>query len=161
MATKLVSKPKVPAKKDRSAAQKIKVATSNLFILDLPADNSDVMADAIIEDIGGQEIINIARTDLLNGQNVTYNVLQNLESTQRQFNANELVKLQQTDDEYFNSFLINLNDFLPNYGTGENGTTVFVDPDTGNLSINTVNVNNNLVLEVEFVSYSEISLTEV
>lgn len=167
----LVVKPVVPTKSNRSAAQKVKVASSNLFILDLPADNTDLMADAIIEDIGAQEIINLTRTDLLNGQNVEYNVLQNLESTQRQFNANELIKLQQTDDEYFNSFVLNLNNFTPEYGTGEyvnnsdvrtsSGEIVFVDIDTGNLVINTVNMSNNLVLEVEFVSYSEISSTDV
>ena len=154
-------KPIVPPKEDRAAKQVVKVATNNLFILDERIDQTDAMADAIIEDIGGQEIINISRNDLLNGQNVTYNVIENLASTQRQFNPNELVKLQSTDAEYFDSFQINLDTFTPNYGTGQGGQIVYVDPDTGSLIINTVNVSSNLVVEVEFVSYSEISSTEV
>jgi hypothetical protein len=157
----VVVKPKVPPKKDISAKQKVKIATSNLFILDQPIDSTDAMADAIIEDIGGQEIINISRTDLLNGQNVTYNVIENLESTQRKFNPNELIKLQATDAEYFGSFQLDLNNFLVDYGTGPSGDSVYVDPDTGDVIINTVNVSNNLVVEVEFVSYQDIASTEV
>lgn len=155
-------KPKVPKvpKKDVSASKKIKVATSNLFITDERLDQTDLIADAILEDIGGQEIINISRNDLLNGQNVTYNVIENLASTQRQFNPNELVKLQATAAEYFDSFSLDLNTFTPNYGTGADGQTAYVDPDTGNIVINTINVSNNLVVEVEFVSYSELSATE-
>jgi hypothetical protein len=158
---KIRVKPHVPPKKDRSKKQKIKVATSNLFIQEQPTDRTDAMADAIIEDIGGQEIINISRTDLLNGQNFTYNVIENLASTQREFNANEFIKLQSTDSEYFNSFQISLNTFTPEYGTGTNGSIVYVDPDTGDVVINTINVSNDLVLEVEFVSYADISSTEV
>lgn len=156
-----LAKPKVPPKADRAASQTVKVASSNLFILEQPIDSTDVMADAIIEDIGGQEIINISRTDLLNGQNVIYNVIENLESTQRQFNANELIKLQQTDNQYFASFPINLNSFIPNYGTGDGGKIVYIDDATGNIVINTLNISNNLVLEVTFVSYSDVSETDV
>lgn len=172
MAKKVLTvKPKVPKKSDRSAKQKIKIASSNLFITDQRDDKTDFIADAIIEDIGGQEIINISRNDLLNGQNITYNVIENLASTQRKFNANELVKLQSTSEDYFESFSLDLNQFTPNYGTGftrdvlgeavPNGKIVYVDPDTGQVIVNTINLSDNLVLEVEFVSYSEISSTDV
>lgn len=165
------AKPAVPPKSDISAKQTVKVATSNLFIFDLPADNTDVMADAILEDIGGQEIINISRTDLLNGQNVTYNVIENLASTQRKFDPNELIKLQQTEKDFFSSFYLDLNDFLPEYGTGkytfgarnltDSGEVVYVDVDTGSVAINTVNLKNNLVLEVEFALHDGISSTTI
>lgn len=162
MAKKVLTvKPKVPKKSDRSAKQKIKIASSNLFITDQRDDKTDFIADAIIEDIGGQEIINISRNDLLNGQNITYNVIENLASTQRKFNANELVKLQSTSEDYFESFSLDLNQFTPNYGTGTNGAIVYVDPNTGQVIVNTINLSDNLVLEVEFVSYSEISSTDV
>lgn len=153
------AKPSVPPKSNISAKQTVKIASSNLFITDERIDKTDLMVDAIIEDIGGQEIINISRNDLLNGQNVTYNVIENLASTQRKFDPNELIKLQATSAEYFDSFTLDLNSFTPNYGTGQNGQIVYVDPDTGNVVINTININNNLVVEVEFVSYSDISST--
>lgn len=158
----LTVKPAIPKKGPAiTKGSKVKVATSNLFITDERMDKTDQIADAIIEDIGGQEIINISRTDLLNGQNVTYNVIENLASTQRAFDPNELVKLQATSTQFFNSFSLDLNVFTPNYGTGDSGQIVYVDPDTGNIIINTVNVVSNLVLEVDFVSYSDISSTEV
>lgn len=175
MAKKVITvKPAIPKKKsgDISAKQKVKVATSNLFVTEQVIDKTDQMADAIIEDIGGQEIINISRNDLLNGQNITYNVIENLESTQRQFNPNELIKLQSTSADFFDTFTLNLDTFTPNYGTGftrdaitgdkiPNGEIVYVDPDNGEVVVNTINLSNNLVLEVEFVSYSEISSTDV
>jgi hypothetical protein len=156
-------KPAIPKKKskDISAKQKVKVATSNLFITEQVIDKTDQMADAIIEDIGGQEIINITRNDLLNGQNVTYNVIENLESTQRQFNPNELIKLQSTSADFFDTFTLNIDNFTPNYGTGNGGEIVYVDENSGEVIVNTINLSNNLVLEVEFVSYSEISSTDV
>jgi hypothetical protein len=164
MAKKVITvKPAIPKKgsSDISAKQKVKVATSNLFITEQVIDKTDQMADAIIEDIGGQEIINISRNDLLNGQNVTYNVIENLESTQRQFNPNELIRLQSTSADFFDTFTLNLDTFTPNYGTGNAGEIVYVDANTGEVIINTINLSNNLVLEVEFVSYSEISSTDV
>lgn len=162
MAKKVLTvKPKVPKKSDKSAKQKVKIASSNLFITDQREDKTDFIADAIIEDIGGQEIINISRNDLLNGQNITYSVIENLASTQRSFNANELVKLQSTSEDFFNAFSLDINTFTPEYGTGEDGEIVYVDADTGQVIINTVNLSSNLVLEVEFVSYSEISSTDV
>lgn len=160
---KLTVKPAIPSKKsgNRSAKQKIKIASSNLFITDQRDDRTDFIADAIIEDIGGQEIINISRNDLLNGQNITYSVIENLASTQRKFNANELVKLQSTSEDYFDAFSLDLNLFTPTYGTGANGEIVYVDSNTGEVIINTINLSDNLVLEVEFVSYSDISSTDV
>lgn len=165
------AKPFVPPKEDISAKQTVKVATSNLYVFDLPADNTDVMADAILEDIGGQEIINISRTDLLNGQNVTYNVIENLASTQRKFDPNELIKLQQTEKDFFSSFYLDLNDYLPEYGTGRytsgamnmtpSGESVYVDIETGQVAINTVNLRNNLILEVEFALHEGISSTTI
>jgi hypothetical protein len=158
---KVLVKPLTPwQKKNKAKSQKVKVATSNYFI-EPSVDNSDAMADAIIEDIGGQEIMNLTRTDLLNGQSVTYNIIENLESTQRQFNPNEILKLQSTDADLFASYQLDLNTFTPEYGTGPSGDIVYVDSNTGELVINTVNIDNDLFLEVEIVSYSDISSTDV
>lgn len=164
----ILVKPHVPPKADRSAKTTVKVATSNLFITSQKIDQTDAMTDAIIEDIGGQELINISRTDLLNGQNITYNVIENLASTQRSFNPNELIKLQSTSTDYFNTFQLDINNFIPDVGTETDpitgdylGGIVYVDSDTGNVIINSLNVYQDLVLEVEFVSYSDIYSTSV
>jgi hypothetical protein len=146
-------------KSDIAEGKKVKVATSNLFVFNTPPERSDVIADAIIEDIGGQEIINLTRTNLVNGQNVTYNVIANLASTQAQFNPNTMIALQGTDASYFGSFPLLVSDFTPEYGTATDidgnytGDTVYVDPDTGQVVINTINLRSGLNIEVEFVTY--------
>jgi len=156
----LAAKPKVPAKKDIAANTSVKVATSNLFVANEVRDKTDYIADAILEDIGGQEIINLTRTDVLNGQNITYSIIANLASTQEKFNPNTMIALQGTDADYFSSFPFFLADFVPEVGTAETidgvltGDTAYVDPKSGDVVVNTINVVNGLRVEVQFIKYS-------
>ena len=48
----------------------IKIATRALVALGSPTLNIEYMTDLIFEDIGGQELINISRGDIINGQNI-------------------------------------------------------------------------------------------
>ena len=50
----------------------IKVATPNLIIQGSELVPIEIMTDLIFEDIGGQEIITITRSDIINGQDVLY-----------------------------------------------------------------------------------------
>jgi hypothetical protein len=158
---KITVKPAVPKKTDRQANVAVKVATSNLFVLEERTDKTDFIADAILEDIGGQELINITRTDILNGQNVTYNIVSNLASLEQKFNPNSMIAMQGTDQQHASLFSFMLGNYIPEFGTAIDvdgaytGETVYVDVETGRVVVNTINVDNNLRVEVEFVTYSE------
>jgi hypothetical protein len=109
----------------------------------------EVMTDLIFEDIGGHELINIARNDIVNGQEVSYQPIKNLSSIQQQYNPNNIVSLQDTADKYFAGFPIKLENKIPNPGTGPNGSYVYLDPFTGNLVIEAVNLENDEQIEIE------------
>jgi hypothetical protein len=107
------------------------------------------MTDLIFENIGGQELINIARNDIINGQQVSYQPIKNLSSIQQQYNPNNILSLQSTSDKYFANFPIKLENKIPNPGTGPNGSYVYLDPTTGNIIIEAINLEIDEQIEVE------------
>jgi LysM repeat protein len=109
----------------------------------------EVMTDLIFENIGGHELINIARNDIINGQQISYQPIKNLSSIQQQYNPNNIVSLQSTSDKYFANFPIKLENKIPNPGTGPNSSYVYVDSTNGNLVIEAVNLEIDEQIEVE------------
>jgi hypothetical protein len=109
----------------------------------------EVMTDLIFENIGGQELINIARNDIINGQQVSYQPIKNLSSIQQQYNPNNIVSLQSTSDKYFANFPIKLENKIPEPGTGPNDAYVYLDSTTGNLVVEAVNLEIDEQIEIE------------
>jgi hypothetical protein len=107
------------------------------------------MTDLIFENIGGQELINIARNDLVNGQNVIYQPIKNLTNLYLQYNPQNILGLQNVDIDYFKKFPILLSSKIPTCGTGPNCEYVYIDSNTGDLVINVVNLLPDERVEVE------------
>lgn len=115
-------------------------------------DNSmsiEIMTDLIFENIGGHELINIARNDIINGQQVSYTPIKNLGLIQQTYNPNNILRLQATSEKYFGNFSIKFEDKIPLVGNGPNGSNVYIDEDTGDLIIEGVNINKDELFEVE------------
>jgi len=109
----------------------------------------EVMTDLIFENIGGHELINIARNDIINGQQVSYQPIKNLSSIQQQYNPNNILSVQATSDKYFSNFPIKLENKIPRLGTGPNGKHIYIDSTNGNLVIEAVNVEEDEQIEIE------------
>jgi len=92
-----------------SITQSIKSATPEIILIDDEALPIEIMTDLIFEDIGGQELIDISRNDIINGETISYQLIKNLSFIQQQYNPNNILSLQQTSDKYFNNFPIKLN----------------------------------------------------
>lgn len=121
----------------------------------------EIMADLLFENIGGQELINIARNDTVNGQPVIYQPIKNLSTVQQQYNPNNIVSLQATSDKYFQNFSIKFEGKVPNVGSGPNGEHVYIDPMTGDLVIEVVNVEEGEQVQVEITSSGTIYEAEL
>jgi hypothetical protein len=139
----------------------VKVATPDILILTEEALTPEVMTDLIFEDIGGQEIISIARNDIVNGQNVVYQPIKNITSLYYQYNPQNILALQKTDKDYFKNFPILLQKHIPECGTGydivdgvqvPNCKHVYVDPITNNLIINVINMLSGQEVEVQIMT---------
>ena len=134
----------------------IKIATPDIILFDEEGIEIEIMADLIFEDIGGQEIINISRNDIVNGQPVFYSPIKNLSRINLQYNSRNLLSLQNTSDTIFNNFAIELSQKIPPVGTGPNGENVYIDPATGNLIIDLINMEAGEQVEVEILELGDV-----
>ena len=143
--------PLTPDTTASSADTGVLAATTNLIITSYDETPLEVMTDLIFEDIGGQEIINISRTDIVNGQDIIYQPIKNLASINYQYNPQNILALQDTSENYFKKFPINAAIKVPTIGTGLNGSTVYIDEATGNLVIELVNIEDDEQVEVQIL----------
>lgn len=129
----------------------VKTAPIDTLLIDQDTIDVDSMIDLIWEDIGGQELINVARNDIVNGQTVSYQPIKNLTTIQQQYNPNNIVSLQNTSDKYFVNFPIKLETKLPGEGNGAgpNGAYVYIETSTGDLIIELIDLQTDEQVEVQ------------
>ena len=129
----------------------VKTAPIDTVLIDTDEIGVDTMIDLIFEDIGGQELINVARNDTINGQTISYKPIKNLSSIQQQYNPNNILSLQNTSDKYFTNFPIKLETRLleEGEGSGPNGSYVYIEDETGDLIIELAGLDVDEQLEVE------------
>jgi hypothetical protein len=141
--------PEVPA---------IKIATPDIMIYNDQSFPVELMTDLIFEDIGGQEIINIARNDTINGQSVLYSPIKNLSSINSENNSNNILGVENTSLSYFKNFPIKLETHTPQVGTGPapDYSIVYIDPKTGNLIINVINMESDEQVEIQILVTGDI-----
>ena len=149
----------------------IKVATSNLFNLGEPPNNPDTLTDLLFEDIGGQDIINVLRTDTVNGISVKNNLISNLANINDKYGSLKIIPLSGSESDRFQAFEIDLLGYIPDiivdlgYTSGQDNSKVtyptgnyssvfpanyYVDS-SGNITFYFVNLNNEQI-EVEFLN---------
>jgi hypothetical protein len=111
----------------------IKSGTPQYVLFDDQVVPYEIMVDLLFEDIGGEELLTIARSDTVNGQEIAYQPFKNLGIIQNQYNPNNIIKLQQTSETFFSNFPIQLNSRIPNVGDGPNGKTVYLNTEALNV----------------------------
>ena len=135
-----------------AAPKPIKTATPDIILFDDSTVPIEVITDLIFENIGGQELINIARSDTVNGQKITYQPIKNLSSLQQQYNPNNILSVSDTANRYFAGFSIKLEDKIPNVANGLNGENVYIDPETGDINIDLINLQGDEQIEIQIVT---------
>jgi hypothetical protein len=126
----------------------IKTATLDIILFDEESVPIDGMFDQIFENIGGQELISITRSDIVNGQKISYQPIKNLSAIQQRYNSNNILSLQQTADKFFAGFSIKLEDKIPEIGNGTDGQNVYLNA-TGDLVIEFININPDEQIETQ------------
>lgn len=143
-----------------STNTQVKTATKDIILFNDAAIPVRLMEDLIFEDIGGEELISIARRDTVNGQKITYQPIKNLSSIEQEYNPNNIISLQATADKYFANFPIKLDNRIPETGTGSNGDYVYIESTTGNLVIEVVNLELDEQVEIQIATNGTIYETE-
>lgn len=93
-------------------------ADPDLILFDESVLPIDIMSDLIFEEIGGQELINISRNDLLNGQRISYTLISNTDKIAQQYGPKNFIKIPGSLGERFKNFAIRLSEKIPSNGTG-------------------------------------------
>ena len=126
-----------------------KTAPIDTILFDDQSISPEIMADLVFEDIGGHELLSISRNDIVNGQTVSYSPIKNLGLVQQRYNPNNILGLQATSDKYFANFAIKFDEKVPLEGNGVNGLNVYIEEATGDLIIETINMNSDEQIEVQ------------
>lgn len=148
--------PNLPIPNASTASNGVLAASKDIFVITDESLPIEIMTDLVFEDIGGQEIINISRSDIVSGQNVIYQPIKNLTLLNYQYNPQNIISLQDTLESYFKKFPIQLDKKIPTVGTGGNNETAYVDSDTGNLIINVINLEKDEQVEVQILNGGDI-----
>lgn len=96
----------------------IKPASPDLIIFEDSVLPVDIMTDLIFEQVGGQEIINVSRHDLLNGQRKGYTLISNTDRIAKEYGSKNFIRISGTLQEKFDNFAIKLGSKVPEQGTG-------------------------------------------
>jgi len=118
----------------------VKQADPDVIILNERPIAPEFLLELLYEDISGVELINISRSDIIDGQQVSYSPIKQLSSLRRRYNPNNIIALPELSSSFFSRFQIELllRGINPPY-FNENGDLV-IEIDT---------VNENEVIEVE------------
>lgn len=143
--------PNLPTLVETKVNDGIKIATPDILIIEEDIVPIEVMSDLLFEDIGAEELINIARHDIVNGQNVIYQPIKNLTGIYLQYNPQNVLSLQNTADKFFKNFSIKFENKIPDVGNGPNGEIIYIDQATGNLIINVINLADDEQVEVQML----------
>jgi hypothetical protein len=132
-------------------ANPVKTSIPGNILFDDDSVPIELMTDLIFENIGGHELINIARNDTVNGQQISYQLIKNLSNIEQQYNPNNILGLQATSNKYFNNFPIKLDQKVPTSPTGPNNTYVYSDIQTGDIIVESVNLDIDEQVEIQIV----------
>jgi len=144
--------PKPPPPPPPPPPVSVKTAPIDTVLFDDESVPIEIITDLLFENIGAHELINISRNDIINGQNVSYNLIKNLSSLQQQYNPNNILGLQSTSNKYFANFSIKFEDKMPEVGNGPNGSYVYLDENTGNIVIEAQNIEVGEEIEIQITS---------
>jgi hypothetical protein len=122
--------------------------------------NSDIDLEAStqlsMDMLGARELVQIVRNDLVKGQGISYSPIKNLSRLAFEYSPEKLVALQGSSRSFFESFPINLNNYVPPSGTGPGNSIVYIDPETGDLVINLQSIGDGYQVEVEILKTGEL-----
>jgi hypothetical protein len=152
-----------------NTTKSVKVATPDIVLFNEDAQSVEAMADLIFENIGGQEIINISRQDIIDGKNVDYSLISNLDKISARYNPKNILNVSGTLEQYFKNFAIRLDLRIPENGTGPDGKYVYIDNsqianetvgidmgiNSGSLVVEVIGMKSNEQVEVQVLNSGE------
>jgi hypothetical protein len=146
--------PNTPGSSEISPTDKqSKPASPDLILLNEEAFPIEVMTELLFEDMASLELLNFARHDTVNGINIKYHQISNLDKIETIYGGAKLIALQNTSEQVFSKYPLKRYSYIPDTTDDPSGfnSQVYLDSD-GNLVIELQNLSNSSQIEVEFQS---------
>lgn len=144
-----------------TSSSEVKASERDSILFDDDSVSIAVMETLVFENIGGHELLNIARRDTINGQKVTYQPIKNLSEIEQKNNPINIINLPSTSDKYFANFPIKIDSKIPETGSGPNGEYLYINSSTGDLVIDVVNLESGEQLEIQIAAGGTIYEAEI
>jgi hypothetical protein len=103
--------PKPPAwitTSDFKEPKGVKQADPDIVIFNTTPISPEFLIETNYEDLSGMELINISRSDIINGASVSYSPIKNLSALRRKYNPNNIISMPELSSSYFSRFGIDL-----------------------------------------------------
>lgn len=157
MAASKPTKPTPAATTSPTITNGIKVATSNLFVLNDIPPSIEATFSLVFESIAASELTAYVKHDMVNGQNIKSEIFTNFSGLLKQYNPLSIIHLNGTSAQQASNFNYHLEDFVPSVGNGSNGEIVYIPSATSaQIIIDSINLTDNERVEVEFVTYDSL-----
>jgi hypothetical protein len=86
----------------------VKQADPDIVLFNDRPISPELLIELLYEDVAGTELINISRSDIIDGQNVVYSPVKQLSSLRRRYNPNNIIGLPELSASFFSRFQIEL-----------------------------------------------------
>jgi hypothetical protein len=140
-----------PAAASGSSKPDTKPATPDLIMITDEAFPVELITDLLFEDIGGTEILNIARHDLVDGAELSYQQISNMSRVTTVSGGANLQSLTQTSEDVFSQFPLKRYQYVPADTDDPSGMNrnVYLNSN-GDLVVELTGVDSSYQLEVSF-----------
>jgi hypothetical protein len=102
-----------PNTQNRQRLDAFKIADPQYILSTDPAATIEEMQNTLWQGIGGHEIISLARRDLVDGKNISYGLISDLQQLFVEYNPKTIASIENASPLYFNSFGIIFDNYLP------------------------------------------------
>ena len=142
----------------------VKIATPQYVTFkndEVNSEDADFLKMIYFEEINGAMLLSLTNNAKLSTESVNYQPIINMAEIQKALDPKNILALQDTSDKYFLNFAIKLNAKVPNVGNGPSGKNVYIDTSTGNLVIESIDLNPGEKIEIETLQNGTIYETDL
>lgn len=121
-----------------------------------------VLEYLLFEQIGGQELLSVSRTDTLNGTNPSYSIISNLVDLRFQYAPSNIISLPNTLPDIFKQYSIVLEKYVPEVSIAEGDSpNAYINTDSENsLVLEFKNMQPNQQVELQILSTGDLDLID-
>ena len=148
--------PQIPLPEAPKEDKSVKSASPDIILVDQNDLPIELILKLTLEKIGAQELISLVRHDTVNGQNIVYQPVKNISDVAISYNPQNIINIPDTAEIYFKNFAIKMENHIVQDTNETPPESVYIDSNSGNIVIETVNLKADYEVEVQMVSSGQI-----